>query len=232
MVRGKRNIFNKHIDTSRTSLSTQRTLHLQNFRRENTDSFDQATESDPSNETESQDGTLREDLNADSQYLRPDDDKLNIDIGTNQEMKDVEMRELEMDNVFLSLVQDVGEKGLEEPWVAVGTQLTDTHGCSAQPPLKLPPLETQFIVVLKGIGAETYECLKLNLQEADDSRSNQVLKHTRRYLKELTSARVDYVDKNGKRKRVGMQNIPLVYGNSMLGSENWARHRPMLEDGW
>ena len=29
-----------------------------------------------------------------------------------------------------------------------------------------------------------------------------------------------------------MQNIPLVYGDSMLGSENWVRYRPMLQDGW
>ena len=29
-----------------------------------------------------------------------------------------------------------------------------------------------------------------------------------------------------------MQNMPLVYGDSMLGSENWVRYRPMLQDGW
>lgn len=29
-----------------------------------------------------------------------------------------------------------------------------------------------------------------------------------------------------------MQNIPLVHGDSMLGSENWARYRPALQDGW
>ena len=47
------------------------------------------------------------------------------------------------------------------------------------------------------------------------------------------SARVDYVDKKEKRKwAAGMQNIPLVYGDSMLGSENWVKYRPALEDGW
>ena len=110
---------------------------------------------------ESQDKTLREDFEADSQYLWPDDDELNIDIRTDEEMKDIEMCELEMDNVFMSLIQDFGEKCLKEPWVAVGTVLKAyTHRRSAQLPLKLPPLETQFIVVLKGIGAETYKCLK------------------------------------------------------------------------
>jgi hypothetical protein len=54
-----------------------------------------------------------------------------------------------MDSVFMSLIQDFVKKCLNEPWVAVGTVL---KARSAQPPLELPP-ETQFIVVLKGIGA-------------------------------------------------------------------------------
>ena len=64
------------------------------------DSFDQAMESDLSDETESQDKILQEDLEVDSQYLWPDEEEPNIDIGTDEEMKDVEMCELEMDNVF------------------------------------------------------------------------------------------------------------------------------------
>jgi hypothetical protein len=187
---------------------------------------DQATEADLSDETENRnDETLREDLDADS---------LNVAIGTDEEMKDAEMHELEMDNVFLSVVQDFGNKRLKEPCVAVGKVLKAyTHPRGAQPLLEQPPLDTQFIVVLKGIGADTYECLKNSLQEPEDSASNQLRSSTRRYLKELTSARVDYVDKNGKRKRVaGMQNLPLVYGDFMLGSENWVRCRPALQDRW
>lgn len=73
-------------------------------------------------------------------------------------MKDSEMHELETDNVFLSLIQDFGNKCRNEPWVAVGSVLkTYTRQRSAQPPLEQPPLETQFIFVLKGIGAATYE---------------------------------------------------------------------------
>ena len=53
-----------------------------------------------------------------------------------------------------------------------------------------------------------------------------------RYLQELRSAEVDYVDKKGGRKLVGMQNIPLVYGDSTLGSANWDNYRPELQDGW
>src|ERR1700737_3896984 len=105
--------------------------------REYGDNFDQARESDLSDETESQDKILQEYLEVDSQYLWPDDEEPNIDIGTDEEMN--EMCELEMDNVFLSLIQDFAEKCRKEPWVAVGTVLKlYTHRRSAQPPLKLP----------------------------------------------------------------------------------------------
>src|SRR5947207_8622895 len=91
-----------------------------------------------------------------------------------------------------------------------------THRGGAQPPLKRPPLNTQFIVVLKEIGPNTYKCLS-TLQEPADSRSNTLRERSKRHLKKLPSAKVNYVDKEGKRKRAaGMQNIPLVYGDSML----------------
>ena len=96
-------------------------------------------------------------------------------------------------------------------------------------PLDRPPLDTQFIVVLKGIGVDTYKCL----QDPDRTRSNQLRNTTRRYLRELTSGRVDYVAKNAKWKcAAAMQNIPLVYGDSMLGSEMWDTLRPLLQVGW
>ena len=195
---------------------------------------DQSMDLDPSDDAESDGETMSEDLDADSQYVWEDDDDSNSAIRTDEEMKDVEIHELETENVFMSLIQDFGKKRRKEPWVAVGSVLrVYTHPRSAQPPLKRPPLNTQFIVVLKGIGTDTYECLKNNPKEADDSTSNQIRERSRRYLKELTNPRVDYVDKKEKWKRAaGMQNIPLVYGDSMLGSENWALHRPVLEDGW
>jgi hypothetical protein len=187
--------------------------------------------SDQSTERSEDDNTLQEDLDADSQYVWQDDDELNAPDGTDEEMK--EIYELEMDNVFMSLVQDFGDKCLKEPWVAVGTVLRAyTRPRTTQPPLKRPPLETQFIVVLKGIGTDTYECLKNNLQEPNNSTSNQLQDPVRRYLKELMSARVDYVDKRGRKWAAGMQNIPLVYGDSMLGSDNWVRYRPALHASW
>jgi hypothetical protein len=79
---------------------------------------------------------------------------------------------------------------------------------------------------------ETYQCLKNNPKEDNNSNSNRLQDGTRRYLVELKSPKVDYVDQEGGRKLVGMQNIPLVYGHSMLGSTNWDRCRPELLDGW
>jgi len=94
------------------------------------------------------------------------------------------------------------------------------HPRGGQPPLERPPLKSQFIVVLKGIGVDTYQCLKGDHRE-----------RSRSYLTELTSATVDYVDKKDKMQAiVGMQNIPLVYGESMLGSEKWVQRRPSLEN--
>jgi hypothetical protein len=147
-----------------------------------------------------------------------------------EEMSGVEMLGLNTDNVFLSLVQDFGPKLVREQWVTVKRVLKGyTHPYPAH--LPPPPRDTQFIVVLKGIGSETYECLK-NTKADNDSNQNQLQARTRRYLKELTCARVGYVGKAGGRKLVGMQNIPLVYGDSMLGSEKWKLYRPGLHKGW
>jgi hypothetical protein len=249
MVPGKKNIFNKHISTSHTSSSTQRTTHpakikpkqpgQRNFRQgmsKSTGTVSKATKRRSQiylNETESQDDeTHREDFNLDSQYLFHPNDVLNDAIGTDGEpMQGVEMPKLEMDNVsnsdnvFLSLIQDFGEKRLKETWVTVGSILrTYRMPRIAQPPLTPQPLGTQFIVILKGIGVNTYQCLKNNLQEKDNSVSTQSL--TRTYLSVLRSAKVDYVDTKDSRKcTVGKQNIPLVYGDYMLGSEKWVIYR-------
>lgn len=117
--------------------------------REYGDSFQSTEAAESSDEMES-----REDLDADSQYVWQDDDELNVASGTDVEMTDAEIQE--SDNVFLSLVQDFGEKRLKEPWIAVGKVLKPyTRPRSAQPLLEQPPLETQFIVILKGIGTDT-----------------------------------------------------------------------------
>ena len=45
------------------------------------------------------------------------------------------------------------------------------------------------------------------------------------------SSKVDYVDKEHSSARVAMQNIPFVYGESILGSEMWVNCREDLENG-
>jgi hypothetical protein len=169
----------------------------------------------------------REDFDADSQYIFDDDDPL--DEADGEEMKDVEMPELDTDNVFLSLIQDFGKKHRKELWVKVGKILrTHTHPRLSHPPPEPIPLGTQFFVVLKGIGANTYQCLKDDL---DDSESKELQSCTRMYLKELRSTKVDYVDTKEPKCTAGKQNIPLnVYGDSELGSENWMKYRSKVED--
>ena len=41
---------------------------------------------------------------------------------------------------------------------------------------------------------------------------------------------IDYVDKKEDKWIAAMQNMPLVYGESMLGSEEWMEYRSQVED--
>jgi hypothetical protein len=174
--------------------------------------------------SESEDNGPHQDFEVGSQYIFDDDDP--PDEADSEEMKDVEMPELDTDNVFLSLIQDFGAKRRKEPWVNVGKILrTHRHPRPSYPP---PEPGTQFIIILKGIGTNTYQYLKDNI---DDSKSKlERQSRTRTYLKELGSARVDYVDTNEPKCTAAKQNIPLVYGESELGSKNWVKYRAKLED--
>ena len=78
---------------------------------------------DSYNQTESEDETMSDDLDADSQYVWPDDDESDAAVGTDEEIKDVERDKLETNNVFMSLVQNIGKKRRNEPWVTVGTRI-------------------------------------------------------------------------------------------------------------
>jgi hypothetical protein len=118
------------------------------------------------------------------------------------------------ENVFMSLVQDFSSKGAREKWVTVGgiRSAHDLRNTQSR------PLRSQFFVILKGIGSETYKCLGAITGE-DPKRVTMV----RQYLKELRRATIDYVEKDDDPlSYVGaMQNLPLVYGEEMLGSERW-----------
>jgi hypothetical protein len=187
----------------------------------------QTTESD---EREIEDDeTASEGFDVDSQYVGPDDDELDVAIGNvGEEMKDIETSELETDNVFLSLIQDFSKKRLKDTWITVLRTYRKPH--LAQPPLKRLTLDTQFIVILKGIGLNTYQCLKDDLQAHGSTSPNRLQRLTRTYLQELRSARVDYVDKSEEKLITAMQSMPLVYGESMLGSEEWMKCRSEEED--
>jgi hypothetical protein len=188
-----------------------------------------------SNAEDDDSGTDDDQAISKSHRIYAHNDKPNDDIKANEEKGDVMAGadKLEMQNVFMSLVQDFGTKLRREPWVRVGEILqTPTRPRAAQPPLKRPPLSTQFIVVAKGIEADTYQCLK-NPRANASPESDEIRGRTRNYLKELLRTKMDYVDPEDKSLLVaGMQNIPLVYGDSMMGSENWDNMRPSLESAW
>lgn len=186
------------------------------FSAKNLKDYGNGSQAIPEPESED-DGTHKEDFDVDSQYIFDDDDL------PDEERKDVQIPELDTDNVFLSLILDFGTKCRKEPCVNVG-KILRTH---RHPRLSHPELGTQFIIVLKGIGANTYQCLKDDLN-ASESKEGQSC--TRTYLKELRSARVDYVDTKEPKCTAGMQNIPLVYGECELGSKNWVKYRSKLED--
>jgi hypothetical protein len=165
--------------------------------------------------------TPQKDFDLKSQYIDHDPP----DKADGEKMKGVEMTEsdTDSDNVFLSLIQDFGKKRLKEPWVQVG-QILRTHRKLRKTHPPAPPVRTQFFVILKGIGINTYQCLK------DDLHDSELQRRTRTYLQELRSARVDYVDTTEMKCTAAMQNIPLVYGDSMLGSEKWVKYRSEVED--
>jgi hypothetical protein len=194
---------------------------------------DQTTKSNQSDGTEIQDDdTDSQDFDVDSQHVGPNDDKMDVAIrNDSEEMEDIKTSGLEMDNVYLSIIQDFGKKRLKDPWITVTTALrTYSKPRFAQPPLERPPLDTQFIAILQGVGPKTYQCLKDNLHADDLKSGNQFQGHTRMYLKELTSVKVDYVDQKDDNRIVAMQNIPVVYGESMLGSEEWMKYRSEREN--
>jgi hypothetical protein len=148
-----------------------------------------------------------------------------IEDGSEQTTSGDEEREVEdtvdyndPQNVFMSLVQDFGKKLVNEEWVSVGgiRSVRQNLRCAPCPP------KSQFFAILKGVGSETYKCLQDIAGERHDRKARRA--RTRDYLKELQQARVEYVKKDPGNPMAfigGMQNLPLVYGEGMLGSQKW-----------
>ena len=172
----------------------------------------------------------------DSQYILEHNKTSTKEAGMDEEMTDVDTETAEVDNVFVPVIQDFGSQRQNEAWVSLGETLTAyRRPHQAQPHLETrPPLRTQFIVVMKGIGTNTFQCLKDKPTSSGIVHTglNNPQERSRRYLRQLMSSKVDYMDKEHSQARVAMQNIPLVYGESMLGSEMWADCREYLENAW
>jgi hypothetical protein len=144
-------------------------------------------------------------------------------------MEDVEMEMAPTGKFFMSLLQDFGPKLDREEWVTIrGLRKSDYPNTRASKPNNL---EKQFIVVLKGIGTDTYQCLK-------DPESPQMpekiimMQQTRQYLQQLATTRVNYVQESNEDEKPGKQNIPMVYGPQWLGSDQWQSQRHTLQQRW
>ena len=158
-----------------------------------------------------------EDSYVSTQYIEDSEEK-STGCGELSEKEAEDSVKCDSENVFMSLVQDFGKKLVKEEWVSVGgirCVRQNRRRASDSP-------KSQFFAILKGIGSETYKCLEDIAGERDDKRVR--LDRTRAYLRELQRARVEYVEKvpDDPMSFVGgMQNLPLVYGEAMLGSQKW-----------
>ena len=131
--------------------------------------------------------------------------------------------------MFMSLLQDFGPKLDREEWVTVrGLRTSDYPNTRAS---RQNEEETQLVVVLKGIGTETYQCLR-DPEPCQDPEEIQIMQQTRQYLQQLSTTRVNYVEENNEHERPGKQNIPMVYGPEWLGSEQWQSQRNLLQQRW
>jgi hypothetical protein len=162
----------------------------------------------------------------------------------------IDMPEKEIEgtgNVFMSLVQDFGNKSKKkEPLVSIGGILPEFRPEKihrSRTVIVEPNPTTQFIVVLKGIGPETYRFLR---DDAIDSKKPGTtpadLDRIRRYLKELRRTRYDYVENRRqlmakfkdhkpveKSLEAMVEGVPLVYNSDRFTSEAWKRSSHQLQ---
>lgn len=146
-----------------------------------------------------------------------------------QEMEDVEMEHAHKGKMFMSLLQDFGPMLDREERITIrGLRTSDYPNTRAS---RQNDVETQLVVVLKGIGAETYRCLR-DPEPPQESKKIQMMQLTRRYLQQLTTTRVNYVQENDEDEKPRKQNIPIVYGPEWLGSERWKFQIGCLQQRW
>ena len=143
------------------------------------------------------------------------------------------------ENVFMSLVQDFGNRSKTEAPLSIGEILPQFFGAkvlrSRVVEYPHPQPITQFIVVLKGIGPETYRFLRDDSFKSNLSATTLTdLDLTRRYLKALRQTRYDYVGnrhqlmsrfkghKSIDKSLVAIvEGLPLVYNSDSYTSKPW-----------
>jgi hypothetical protein len=151
-------------------------------------------------------------------------------------------------NVFLSLVQDFGNKSNKDHPVSIGEILPEfsqekvLQSCTVVIKPKPNPI-TQFIVVLKGIGPDTYQFLRDDVIDSQQLGTTSTdIELTRRYLKELRHPRYDYVENRRqlmakfkghkpveKSLEAIVEGLPLVYNSDRYTSEAWNRTSSQLQ---
>jgi len=156
---------------------------------------------------------------------------------SDKEDKNIEKTE----NVFMSLVQDFDNKSKNESSVSIGEILPEFSEAEVRSrSIEYPRPEpiTRFIVVLKGIGPETYRFLR---DDAFNSNDSCDLELTRRYLKQLRRTRYDYVENRrqltskfkghkpiDKSLVAIVEGLPLVYNPDRYTSEAWRQFSSQL----
>ena len=151
----------------------------------------------------------------------------------------------ETDNVFMSLVQDFGNRSKKEYPISVGEILPERRFTRPSPYRQVVEIKptTQFIVILKGIGPETYRFLRDDVVDFErPGTTPDDLELTRRYLKELRRTRYDYVENRrqlmakfkdhkpiGKSLEAIVEALPLVFNSESYTSEPWKKSRIQLQ---
>ena len=159
---------------------------------------------------------------------------------------DKERRTVNSENVFMSLVQDFGNRSKNEVPISIGEVLPELVEAkvlrSRVVEYPRPQPITQFIVVLKGIGPETYRFLRDDAFNSNRrAKTSADLELTRRYLKELRQTRYDYVE--NRRELVSdfkgrhpidnsllaiLEGLPMVYNSDRYTSGPWRQSSSQL----
>ena len=149
------------------------------------------------------------------------------------------------ENGFMSLVQDFRNRSKNEVPLSIGRILPELSEAKVLPGAANYPrhqLYTQFIVVLKGIGPETYRFLRDDAFNSNHPATTLTdLDLTRRYLKRLRRSRYDYVENRrqlmskfkghepiDKSLVAIVEGLPLVYNSDRYTLKPWRQSSSQL----